>query len=107
MDFSKLNVFREILDSLINSKKSLVIIIIGPRGKDPPKFNSVGQYWGVYKYELAKDHVLKWLELLLHKKAFYEEQPIPILEANEHILRGRIITLVRVLWQHHGTTETT
>ena len=30
--------------------------------------------------------------------ASYEEQPIQILEANEYVLQGKAITLVRVLW---------
>ena len=38
------------------------------------------------KYESAKSHVLKWPELQLDETVSYEEQPIQILEANEHVL---------------------
>ena len=51
--------------------------------------------------------MLKWPKLQLDEIASYEEQPIQILEANEHIFQGRTIVMFRVLWQHHGATETT
>ena len=38
------------------------------------------------KYEPAEGHILKWPELQLDETVSYEEQPIQILEANEHIL---------------------
>ena len=76
----------------------------------PPHLSRVHNVFHVLmlrKYESAQGHVLKWPELQLDETATYEEQPTPILEANEHVLRGRTIALVRVLWHHQGATETT
>ena len=75
----------------------------------PPHLSRVYNVFHVLilrKYEPTEGHVLKWLELQLDEIVSYKEQPIQILEANEHVLRGRTISLVRVLWQHHGATET-
>ena len=49
------------------------------------------------KYEQAEAYMLKWPELQLEEIVSYEVQPIQIVEANEHILWGRTIELVRVL----------
>ena len=76
----------------------------------PPQLSRVHNVFHVSmlrKYEPAKGHVLKWPELQLDEIASYEEQPIQILEASEHVLRGRTISMVKVLWQHHGTPEAT
>ena len=63
------------------------------------------------KYESYPSHVLDWVlawnDLPLEQDASYEEEPVHVLEAKEHVLRGRTIYLVRVLWRHHGTEETT
>ena len=59
------------------------------------------------KYEPTEGHVLKWPELQLDETVSYETQPIQILKANEQVLRGRAISLINVLWQHHRATEMT
>ncbi|XP_057478185.1 uncharacterized protein LOC130765707 [Actinidia eriantha] len=48
-----------------------------------------------------------WTELALEQDASYEEQPIRILELKNHVLRGKKIAIVRVLWKHHGVEEST
>ena len=37
----------------------------------------------------------------------YVERPIRILDTLEHVLRGKAICLVKVLWIHHGNDEAT
>ena len=59
------------------------------------------------KYEPGNSYVLDWSKLTLEQNASYVEQPTQILEANEHVLRGRTTSLVRVLWKRHGSKETT
>ena len=39
--------------------------------------------------------------------ATYEERPIQILDRKEQVLRTKMISLVKVLWQHHGVKEAT
>ncbi|XP_057473208.1 uncharacterized protein LOC130761683 [Actinidia eriantha] len=59
------------------------------------------------KYNRDPSHVLDWTELALEQDASYEEQPIRILESKNHVLRGKKITIVKVLWKHHGIEEST
>ena len=84
--------------------------VVAYRSALPSRLSRVHSVFHVsmlYKYELAQGLVLKWPELKVDKTTSYKEQPIQILEANEHDLRGRTISLVRVLWQHYRATETT
>ena len=52
-------------------------------------------------------HVLDWAELLLGEDVSYEEQHIHIIERKDHVLRGRVIPLVRIQWNHHNIVEST
>ncbi|XP_057465239.1 uncharacterized protein LOC130754965 [Actinidia eriantha] len=80
----------------------------------PPQLSGVHPVFHVSmlrKYNRNPSHVLDWTELAIEQDASYEEQPIRILESKDHVLRGKKITIVRVLWKHmasknrHGKTN--
>ena len=76
----------------------------------PPQLSGVHPVFHVSmlrKYNRDPSHVLDWTELALEQDASYEEQPIRILESKNHVLRGKKITIVKVLWKHHGVEEST
>ena len=76
----------------------------------PPQLSSVHNVFHVSmlrKYNSDKSHVLDWTELNIDEYASYEEQAIRILERKEHVLRGKTISLVKILWDHHGVKEST
>ena len=63
----------------------------------PPQLSNMHNVFHVSmlrKYEPDLSHILDWSELQLEEVESYEEQPIQILEANEHVHRGRTISLV-------------
>ena len=49
------------------------------------------------KYESDPSHVLEWRDLELEADVSYIERPIRIFDTLEHVLRGRIIPMVKVL----------
>ena len=51
--------------------------------------------------------MVSWTEIPLQRYLAYEEQPIMIVDQELKRLRRRTISLVKVLWQHHGTEEAT
>lgn len=59
------------------------------------------------KYEPDPSHVLDWTELQLEDNVSYEEHPIRVLETKQHVLRGKTLSLVKLLWKHHGVEEAT
>ena len=48
-----------------------------------------------------------YYKLPLGEDASYEEQPIRIIEMKDRVLRGRVIPLVRIQWNHHNIGEST
>ena len=76
----------------------------------PPQLSGVHPVFHVSmlrKYNRDPSHILDWTELTLEQDASYEEQPIQILESRDRVLRDKTITMVRVLWKHHGVEEST
>ena len=76
----------------------------------PPQLSGVHNVFHVAmlrKYEPDPSHVLDWADLEVDEDASYEEQPVQILDTREHVLRGKTISLVKVLWRHHGVEEAT
>ncbi|GFS40213.1 hypothetical protein Acr_00g0067210 [Actinidia rufa] len=76
----------------------------------PPQLSGVHQVFHVSmlrKYNRDPSHILDWTELALKQDAFYEKQPIQILESRDRVLRDRTTTMVKVLWKHHGVEEST
>ena len=59
------------------------------------------------KYIPDPSHVIEYEPIVIEKDLFYKEEPIRIIDKKEKILRNRIITLVKVIWKHHSTNETT
>ncbi|XP_028058547.1 uncharacterized protein LOC114262383 [Camellia sinensis] len=59
------------------------------------------------KYESDPSHVLDWTEIEGDEDVSYEEKPIQILDTTEQVLRGKTISLVKVLWHLHGIEKDT
>ena len=59
------------------------------------------------KYEPDHSHVLEWSNLDLEADVSYEKRAVQILDKRKHVLRGRSIPLVKVLWSHHEVEEAT
>lgn len=59
------------------------------------------------KYEPHPSHIINWEEINLDEDVTFEEKPVKILDRREKKLRGKTIPLVRVLWRHRGTEEST
>ncbi|GFZ18529.1 hypothetical protein Acr_27g0002680 [Actinidia rufa] len=57
--------------------------------------------------QLSGVHDVFWKYLELEADVSYVERPIRILDTLEHVLRGRSIPMVKVLWTHHGNDEAT
>ena len=66
----------------------------------PPQLSGVHDVFHVSmlrKYELDPSHVLEWTDLDLEADVSYEEHAIQILDRRDQVLRGRSISLVKVL----------
>ncbi|GAB2286410.1 hypothetical protein Dimus_039764 [Dionaea muscipula] len=59
------------------------------------------------KYVSDPSHVIEWGDLAIDDNASFEERPVRILDRRDKVLRGKIIPLVKILWQHFGTEEAT
>ncbi|XP_058202799.1 uncharacterized protein LOC131317253 [Rhododendron vialii] len=57
------------------------------------------------KYEPDLSHVLEWFELELEADASFGQEPIRILDLRKQVLKGKTISLVRVLWGNLGKEE--
>ena len=53
------------------------------------------------KYILDPSHVLKEQPVQLKENLTYEETPVQIIDRKEHVLRSKVIPLVKVLWKNH------
>ncbi|XP_043704749.1 uncharacterized protein LOC122654608 [Telopea speciosissima] len=45
--------------------------------------------------------------IVIQEVGTHEENPTQIVDRKEHTLRGKVIPLVKVKWQHHGAGEAT
>ena len=59
------------------------------------------------KYTLDTTHVVDWGELVVDTNGTFEEGPMRIMDNQDQVLRGKIVRLVKVLWQHRGVEEAT
>ena len=76
----------------------------------PPQLSSVHPTFHVSmlrKYVHDPSHVIAYDDLHVEEDVSYTSQPIQILDRKEQVLRKRSIPLVRVLWKHHLTEEST
>ena len=59
------------------------------------------------RYIPDPEHIISYQPLQLKENLTYVEEPIQILERQDHILRNRKIPFVKVLWRHHKTADAT
>ena len=74
----------------------------------PPSLSSVHEVFHVSmlrKYTLDPTHIVDWGELVVDADGTFEEGPVRIMDSREQVLRGKIVRLVKVLWQHRGVEE--
>ena len=59
------------------------------------------------KYTPDPNLIVDWSELVVDADGSFEEGPVRIMDSQEQVLRGKIVRLVKVLWQHRGVEEVT
>src|SRR4051812_4480309 len=59
------------------------------------------------KAEVPESVIAEYRDLDILIDASIVERPVQILDRREQILRSKVISLVRVLWSHHGVEEST
>ena len=52
-------------------------------------------------------HVVDWVELAVDADGTFDEGPVRIMDRREQVLLGKIMRLVKVLWQHQEVEEAT
>ena len=67
----------------------------------PPSLSSVHEVFHVSmlrKYTPEPTHIVDWGELVVDADGTFEEGPVRIMDSREHVLRGKTVRLVKVLW---------
>ena len=67
----------------------------------PPNLSGVHEVFLVsmlQKYTPDPTHVVDWGELVVDAEGTFEEGPVCIMDNREHVLRGKTVRLVKVLW---------
>ena len=59
------------------------------------------------KYVHDPSHIVNFDDLYVEEDVSYEIKPVQILDTKEQNLRGRSISLVKVLWKQGNTEEMT
>ena len=59
------------------------------------------------RYRSDSIHILQAQPLELKDNLSYDKEPIIIVARETEVLRNKTIPLVKVLWKHHGSKETT
>lgn len=59
------------------------------------------------KYESDPSHILDWELLIVKDDGTYFVHPMRILDRQDKVTKPSTITLVKVLWMHHKTKEST
>ncbi|XP_039156122.1 uncharacterized protein LOC120287401 [Eucalyptus grandis] len=59
------------------------------------------------KYEPDSTHVLNFEELYVDNRVSYVKRLVQIVDRKEQVLRTKTISLVKVVWQHHGIEAAT
>ena len=68
-----------------------------------PSLSGVHAVFHVYtlrKYIPNPTHVVDWGELIVDADETFEEGPVRVMDSRDQVLRGKIMRLVKVLWQH-------
>ena len=50
---------------------------------------------------------MDWRELVVDADGTFAEGHVRIMDSRDQVLRGKIVRLVKVLWQHRGVEEAT
>ena len=59
----------------------------------------------LWKYTPDPTHIVDWGELVVDADGTSEEGQVRIMDSREQVLCGKIVRLVKVLWQHRGVEE--
>ena len=59
------------------------------------------------KYTPDPTHIVDWGELVIDVDGTFEEGLVRIMDSREHVLHGKTVRLVKVLWKHRGVEEAT
>ena len=59
------------------------------------------------KYTPDPTHIVDWGELVVDADGTFKGGPVRIMDSQEQVLCGKIVRLVKVLWQHRGVEEAT
>ena len=76
----------------------------------PPSLSSVHAVFHVSmlrKYTPDSTHVVYLGELIINVDGTFEEGSIRIMDSQDQVLRGKTISLLKVLWQHQGVEKAT
>ena len=76
----------------------------------PPSLSSVHEVFHVSmlrKYTPDPTHIVDWGELVVDADGTFEEGQVRIMDSREQVLRGKIVRLVKVLWQQRGVEQAT
>lgn len=76
----------------------------------PPRLVEVHDVFHVSmlrKYEPDPAHVLNFEEIEVDERVLYMEHLVRIEDRKEQVLRNKMIPLVKVIWQYHGTEGAT
>ena len=84
-----------------------IVIKVGPiayKLKLPPELSRIHDTFHVSmlrKYIIDPSHVLREQPVQLKENLTYEEIPVQIVDCKEQVLRIKVISLVKVLWNKH------
>ena len=84
-----------------------IVSKVGPvtyKLKLPPELSRIHDTFHVLmlkKYISDHSHVLREQPVQLKENLTYEEIPVQIVDRKEHVLRRKVIPLVKVLWKNH------
>ena len=76
----------------------------------PPSLSGVHDVFPVsmlQKYTPDPAHVVDWGEIVVDTDETFEEGPVRIMDSWDQVLRRKIMSLLKVLWQHRGVEEAT
>ena len=76
----------------------------------PPNLSHVYNVFHVSmlrKYEPDPTHVLNYEEVDVNDRVLYLEKPVRIKNKMEWVIRNKIIPIVKVIWEYHGTEDAT
>ena len=76
----------------------------------PPNMSGVHEVFHIsmlHKYMPDPSHVVDWGRIEVDTDGTFEEGQVFIVDSRDHVLRRKIVRLVRVLWRHYGVEEST